>query len=105
MTNEIFYVLVVWEGVDALEDYESDGTVPIMTKTTDVTNISPIKSNTTAKQRPKKLSVAVSLPPQPRLQTLSDESDDAGSADDYITEDEETKSSSKTKGKVSDLIA
>jgi len=88
---------VVWEGIDALEDCGSEEENTAVSKTTSVTH--------TAKQRPKKLSVIVSLPPQSRRPTPSDDSDDADSADDYIAEDEETKNSSKTKGKVSDLVA
>jgi len=87
---------VVWEGIDTLEDCGSEEENTAVSKTTSLTNA--------AKQRSKKLSVTVSLPPQPRQPTPSDDSDDADSADDYIAEDEETKNSSKTKGKVSDLI-
>lgn len=88
---------MVWEGIDALEDCGSGEENTAVTKITSVTN--------TAKQRPKKLGVTVSLPPQSHQPTPSDDWDDADSADDYIAEDEEAKNSSKTKGKVSDLIA
>ena len=87
---------MVWEGIDALEDCGSEEENTAVSKTTSVTDA--------VKQRPKKLGVTVSLPPQPRQPTPSDDSDDADSADDYIAEDEEMKNSSKTKGKVSDLI-
>jgi hypothetical protein len=91
---------VDWEGAEALEDCGSDveAVVPKATAASTTLTKTPTTTTSSTAQKQKKPKVEVSIPPsrEPPLRSPSDESDDPGSEDDYVAEDE----ISKSKGKV-----